>query len=244
MMKMNTKNFGVIALLVVLLTGVVLISGCVKTGGGTPDLVVPGQTLRGMIINHPSGTIYDVTTETLLAYGGAPLSGYTWTVASLSALPAGTTVDALTGIFHSSGGTLVPGTHTFDMTVSDGSRMATGTFTFVVKTYEGFGPSAVFQQPAVLSIPLPDANTGFGYGASLWALGDGELPWSWYLATGELPSGMVIDQARGVVRGTPFSDAAGNTYSFTITVKDKTGKEALIVGPGLQPPTYTFSVPK
>jgi len=178
----------------------------------------------------------------LIAYGGAPLSGYTWTVAVFSTLPAGTTVDQETGIFHSSGGVLVSGTHKFDMTISDGSSTATGTFTFVVKTYEGFGPSAVFHQPAVSSIPLPDAYTGYGYGASLWALGEGELPWSWYLANGELPPGMVIDQSRGVVRGTPHSSAAGNTYSFTITVKDKTGKEALILGSG--PPTYTISVPR
>ena len=212
-------------------------------GGGPPKLVVPGQTLSGCIVNRPDADSYCfVNNETLLAYGGAPLSGYTWTVAALSTLLAGTTVDPETGIFHSNGGMLVHGTHTFDMTVSDGSSTATGTFTFVVKTYEGFAPSAVFQQPAVSSIPLPDAYTGYGYGASLWALGEGELPWSWYLTTGELPPGMVIDQSRGVVRGTPHSSAAGNTYSFTITVKDKTGKEALILGSN--PPTYTIFVPR
>ncbi|GAG59033.1 unnamed protein product, partial [marine sediment metagenome] len=137
MMKMNTKNFWVLALLVVLLTGVVLTSGCVNTGGGTPELYIPvGQSLTGAIQVRGSDTYYSVNIETLRAYGGAPLSGYTWTVASLSALPPGTTVDPLTGIFHSSGGMLVPGTHTFDMTVSDGSRTATGTFTFVVNTGE------------------------------------------------------------------------------------------------------------
>jgi len=242
MMKINTKNFRAIALLVVLLTGVVLINGCMKTGG-PPELQVPGipeQTLRGMIINNTSsGTIYDVTTETLIAYGGEPFGGYTWSRANLSSMPAGTTFDPLTGIFHSSGGILLPGTHTFDMTVSDGSSTATGTFTFVVDTFEGFGPKAVFQQPqGVSSISLPDANTGYGYGASLWALGDGELFWSWYLADGELPPGMVIDQAKGVVRGKPFSSAAGNTYDFTITVKGNTGEEALTG------PTYTISVPE
>ena len=213
-------------------------------GSGTPDLYIPvGQSLTGAIQVRGSDTYYSVDSETLRAYGGAPLSGYTWTVASLSALPPGTAVDPLTGIFHSSGGKLVSGTYTFDMTVSDGSRTATGTFTFVVNTGE-IVPVAVFQQPAVSFIPLPDANTGYGYGASLWALGNDTLPWSWYLATGELPPGLVIDQAKGVVRGTPHSSAAGNTYSFTITVKDKTGEEALIVGPGLQPPTYTISVPR
>ena len=38
---------------------------------------------------------------------------------------------------------------------------------------------------------------------------------------------MVIDQARGIVRGTPFSSDAGHTYSFQVNVFDKTGAIAL-----------------
>ncbi len=125
-----------------------------------------------MIINTSKGIIYDVTNKTLLAYGGAPLSGYAWSLAGEPTFPAGTTVNALTGIFNSNGGMIIAGTHKFKMTVSDGSITSTGTFTFVVKTYNGCGPIAVFQQPAVLSIKLPDATVGQGYGSSLWALGD------------------------------------------------------------------------
>ncbi len=239
-MKTKTNKHWITTLIGGLAIGVLLLIRCgLLLPSGVPNLYIPeGQILTGMIVVRGSDTYYYVDSETLGAYGGAPLSGYTWTVDNLSALPAGTTVDPLTGIFHSSGGIIVHGNHTFTMEVSDGSRTATGTFIFKVDTYENFGPLAVFQQPALSSIPLPDAHTGYGYGASLWALGEGELPWSWYLATGELPPGLVIDEANGIVRGEPFSSAAGNTYDFTITVRDKNGEEA-----GYSP-TYTIDVPK
>ncbi|MDF1556639.1 MAG: hypothetical protein P1P80_00440 [ANME-2 cluster archaeon] len=80
------------------------------TTTGFPDFYIPpGQTLGGMIVNKSGETIYEeVYSETLLAYGGTPLSEYTWTRASGFAFPPGTTVDAQTGIFHSSGGKLLP----------------------------------------------------------------------------------------------------------------------------------------
>jgi len=212
-----------------------------ESGNSTSGFVVPGQTVTGMIVHTTNGsTLYYVNNETLLARGGSPLSGYSWSVDNLSAMPTGTIVNPLTGIFQSSGGSLVTGTHKFTMKVSDGSKTATGTFTFIVNEYQGFGPLAVFQQPmGMFNIYLPDASTGSGYGASLWALGDGELPWSWYLGSGELPPGLVIDQANGVVRGTPNSSAAGNSYTFTVTVKDKNGNIAY--NDGL---SYHIDVPK
>lgn len=220
-------------------------AGASTTTTSTPSpsaLYVPqGQQFTGAIQVRADKTYYSIDTAPLCAYGGAPLSGYTWKVANLSVFPPGTSVDPLTGMFHASGGTLLPGTHKFNMEVSDSSKTAIGAFSFTVATGEILGV-AQFQQSGAPTIPLPDAKTGVGYGASLWAVGDSELPWSWYLRTGELPPGMAIDRASGVVRGTPFSSAAGNTYKFTVTVKDKTGKEAISVSPDRQPPTYTISV--
>jgi hypothetical protein len=198
-----------------------------EPSSSVPELKILGQTLTGMIVHTTEGPKYYVTNETLLAWGGAPLSSYAWSVANLSALPVGTSINPLTGIFHTSGGTLVKGTHNFKLTVSDGSKSVDGNLTFIVEEYQGFGPSPVFQQPlGMFNIYLPDAYSGHGYGATLWALGSGKLPWSWFLESGALPQGMVIDQANGIVRGTPHSSAAGNEYSFTVTVKDKDGETA------------------
>lgn len=70
-------------------------------------------------------------------------------------------------------------------------------------------------------------------------MGDGSLPWSWFLDSGNLSPGLVIDQANGIVRGIPNSSAAGNTYSFTITVKDKDNNIAVT-----DPLTYHIKVSK
>jgi hypothetical protein len=211
-------------------------------GKSVQDLYIPeGQYLTGAINIRGDEISYSVDTQILRAYGGSPLSGYTWSVDSLSILPPGTAVDPLTGMFHHSGGMLVAGTYTFRMKVSDGSKTATGAFSFVVNSGEIVGVEE-FEQPAISVIQLPDAVTGKGYGATLWASGNGVLPWSWHLNSGELPEGLVIDPAKGIVRGTPFPSAAGKTYSFTISVKDKTGKEALTPAGIL--PTYTIYVPR
>jgi hypothetical protein len=199
--------------------------------GAIPLGFPPGQSLMGDVqYNSDGGTNSGVVAATLIAWGGAPLSGYTWTLASLSAFPAGTTVDPLTGIFHSNGGTLVPGTHMFRMVVSDGSRTASCEFAFTVDVIQPDGPfpDILFQQ-GDFSMTLPDAKAGSGYGAGLYVtVGDGpeggKLPLHWSLASGSIPPGLVIDAAKGVIRGTPFSSAAGLTYTFSVLVTDAVGK--------------------
>lgn len=119
---------------------------------------------------HPLIT-YAVNPLTLLAWGGSPISGYTWTPANGSTFPPGTTVDALTGIFHGNG-SLVSGNYSFTMTVSDGSTTASATFPFTVTDdYVNPPASTPFEQLNVSTLALPDAKAGAGYGASLYADG-------------------------------------------------------------------------
>lgn len=217
--------------------------------------IPPGQSLAGCVDTFTGKGVVDA--ETLIAFGGSPLSGYTWTLSNLATFPAGTTVEPLTGIFRGTGGALVPGVHTFEMTVSDGSSTANGTFVFTVETASsapvggipGVGcGAAVFQQSSLAIIELPDATAGAGYGASLFVtIGGGRnaanLPLSWSLATGQLPPGLVIDAARGVVRGTPFSSAAGQTFTFTVTVRDSSPQPKTAICPNAgRCPTYVISV--
>lgn len=191
-----------------------------STGGlEIPELNGSGtglQTFYGFIVDD---TLFYVTTQKMIAYGGEPLSSYTWSVANQSSLPAGTAIDPLTGTFHASGGAILEGNHEFDITVSDGNSTATGTFIFKVQSYNVTCPLPVFQQPmGVYDMELPDASTSSNYGACLQAFGDAPLPWSWYIDTGELPSGMVLDEANGIIRGKPMASEAGETFTFSVRV--------------------------
>ena len=180
----------------------------------------------------------NVTTQTLLAWGGAPLSGYSWTLANGSTYPPGTTVDPLTGIFHATGGGLVAGNYYFTMQASDGSHYAAATFNCVINTdTSGVCGVVPFEQSNASNIQLPDAKTGRGYGACLYSDGNGALPYTWSVASGQLPPGLVLDQARGVVRGTPFSSDAGNAYTFSVSIHDTNGQSALAGA------SYTIGVP-
>jgi hypothetical protein len=63
---------------------------------------------------------------------------------------------------------------------------------------------------------MADGVEGIAYNATLLALG-GTLPYTWSIAGGKLPDGLMIDAASGVISGTPTKK--GN-YNFTIQVSD------------------------
>ena len=214
-------------------------------GGGSTLSIVEGQTVSACFDTN-AGITSVVNPQTIIAFGGAPLSGYTWTISSLSAFPSGTTVSSLTGVFNGTGGkfALAPGSYTFKMDVSDGTSSASGTITLIVQQANSSGaggipgvgcPDAVFQQSPSFGNLLPSAKAGSPYGASLWVMG-GTPPYTWSLATGTLPPGLSVDASKGVVRGTPFSSASGQTFQFTVKVTDAMGETAIT------PSTYRITV--
>jgi len=238
------RNLAGVVVAVVLVAG---FTGCgglttTTTGTGTGSgslMVLPNQTLSASIDTGGRGTF--VTAQTLLACGGSPLAGYTWSIASGSNFPPGTTVSPLTGVFSGSGAGLTPGQYTFKVQVSDGSTTATGDVTLVVQEYE-IAPYTVLQQwPDIMERQLVDGRAGHPYGASLFVMG-GEPPYTWaedttYAGRADFDaSGLVIDASRGVVRGTINSSAAGKTLRFRVVVKDSTGDTAVYA------PVYAITV--
>jgi hypothetical protein len=193
---------------------------------------------------------------TMLAQGGSPLSGYTWTVAPGSTFPAGTTLEPLTGILKATGSPFsFP--WTFTIQASDGSRVGTRVFTMPKEetaigdvfdpNFTGPCATAAFQQPQTRNIILPNAPAGKQYGASLEAIlgRPGTLTWT-VVDTSLLPPGLTVDQARGVVTGTPFSSASGKTYRFQVSVRTSnpaTGAPPEASCGGFGCPTYSITVP-
>jgi hypothetical protein len=178
-----------------------------------------------------SGSV--VVAQNLVAAGGSPSSGYTWAVSPGSTLPPGTALQPLTGIFQWSGGTIIPGTYSFSVTVSDGSTTAEATLSYGV----GAGLCGVPVQPFLLNSGNGSlkAIVGESFGASLpvqvgWSgtrPGGGlNLPLTWSVSGGQLPLGLVLDMATGVVRGVPLASGSGTTYSFQITVTNAAGQVA------------------
>lgn len=56
--------------------------------------------------------------------------------------------------------------------------------------------------PIIQTTALPDATIGVYYEASLSAIG-GLTPYTWAIASGELPEGLILDERTGIVSGTP-----------------------------------------
>lgn len=223
-----------------------LIDDIDDNGNGGIALRIMPQQWQTLTAQEQADGSFQVHARPLLAAGGAPLSGYTWALASGSSFPPGTTVSPLTGVFHGNGNGLVAGnTYPFEMQVTDGSSTVRGTFQLTALPAGDIPPSMVFQQwMGVPTIRLPDANADQPYGASLAVLA-GTPPYSWfedasYADRGDFHlSGLVIDQARGIVRGTLMHSAAGKTLRFRIVVKDHTGATA-VTEPGR--PVYEIVV--
>ena len=148
----------------------------------------------------PGGTVGQPYSASLSASGGS--APYSWNV-SAGNLPA--------GISLANNGTL------------SGTPTSSGTFNFTVKaTSSGKSPdsdtqalSLVVAPPLVISTSsLPAGQVGVAYSQTLQA-GGGTAPYTWSVATGNLPSGLSLSGTQ--ISGTPA--AAGNS-NFTVKVVD------------------------
>ena len=208
-------------------------------GGGTPPpppaqtalpmALAPGQLGLSGNLDGATGTTR-VAPKQFVVWGGEVADGYTWTFTPGEVQPLSVSLNPQTGVI-GGGGSLQPGTHTVFVTVSDlkGTQRSFQAPINVSMCNSQTGPVCglpVFQGVSAAVVALLDADESFEYAASLLAEG-GTPPYSWSVASGNLPPGMVLSASRGVVRGKPLAGSANQTYTFTVQIQDSAGNTAI-----------------
>jgi hypothetical protein len=152
----------------------------------------------------PAGTAGTAYTAMVTASGG--VTPYKWTI---SGLPAGLTPTSGTPSATISGTTDDVGTFSVTATVSDSeSTPATASVTL----------SLTIAQAATLTVTpttLPDGTLNAQYSQTLAATG-GVSPYRWTVASGTLPTGLLLSTA-GVISGMP---SVSGSFSFTVQASD------------------------
>ncbi len=138
--------------------------------------------------------------QSLTATGGT--GTYSWSVTSGS-LPGGLSLSSNGQI---SGTPTAPGTSNFTVAVNDGKTTTTRPLTITV--------SAPF---SIDTTPLPGGTVGVAYQTTLTATGI--APYTWTLASGQLPDGLTLNTLTGVIRGTPTRAGA---FAFKVQATDST----------------------
>lgn len=115
-----------------------------------------------------------------------------------------------------------PGHANYSAVLSGSGKQATNPPTTPPNAPPGASPSPT---PAVTisTGSLPGAVVGQSYSAAMSASG-GTPPYSWKLASGEIPSGLALDASTGKIDGT--TSAAG-TFNLTVKATDSTKPSAL-----------------
>lgn len=151
----------------------------------------------------PAATVGTAYSQTLTASGGtAPL---TWSVSS-GALPGGLSLNSSTGVL--SGTPTAAGSFDFVVQVADSSRSQT-TKQLTLSVAPGTANLTITS-----SSPLPAGIVGTAYGQTLGVSG-GQAPYSWSVASGNLPPGISLNASSGALSGTPTT---AGTFVFSVQV--------------------------
>jgi FtsP/CotA-like multicopper oxidase with cupredoxin domain len=166
----------------------------------TPVSITTASPLPGAL----TGTAYS---QTLAAVGAT--APYSWAISG-GTLPAGLTLDPVTGVISGTPG--AAGTSNFTVSVTaSGGLSATKAFSLAVTT-----------PVSITTASLPGAITGVAYSQTLSAAG-GSTPLTWSVVSGgTLPNGLNLSSA-GVISGNP---SATGTFTFTARVAAGNGTSA------------------
>jgi hypothetical protein len=169
-------------------------------------VIAPGPPPSITSGNPPSGVVGTSYSFTFTATAGK--TPYAWGVVVGSGnLPPGLSLNSATGVL-SGTPTAPPATATFTIQVTDGNgQSATHAYSLLI---------AAAPSPSITNGNPPDGTAGTAYSFIFTASG-GTQPYSWNVTAGQLPAGLTLKVATGVLSGTP---SASGTFAFTVTVTD------------------------
>jgi hypothetical protein len=187
-------------------SGKIIVKPVVKLSKTTPQTIEPGtKRVKIETSSLPNGAVNVSYNATITAEGGA--APYIWSI-DKGTLPAGLSLDSGTGII--SGVPTASGDSTFTAKVSDNSTPVKSDKQRYTITIGASGALII------ATVNMPDGVEETAYNATVLALG-GTPPYTWSIAKGKLPDGLMLDTPSGVISGTPTKK--GN-YNFTAQVSD------------------------
>ncbi|HKW99900.1 MAG TPA: putative Ig domain-containing protein [Bryobacteraceae bacterium] len=148
----------------------------------------------------PGGAIGSPYSLTIGVVGGKP--PYTWSITA---------------------GSLAPGLSLGADGAITGRPSSNGTFTFTVQVKDSLQATAVRQLTlgignalVITTAAQMNGQVGKAFSANLAATG-GQVPYTWTIASGTLPAGLILDASSGLLSGTP---SAGGNFTVTIQATD------------------------
>ncbi|HEX3969456.1 MAG TPA: Ig domain-containing protein, partial [Edaphobacter sp.] len=176
-----------------------------QTQSVTLSLVIAPTAITITSSTLSSGTNGSSYSGLLQASGGT--TPYTWSVTAGS-LPAGLSLAPSSGLI--SGTPTATGTSNFTVTIADAGNQTASVATSIV--IAAAAPSTL----AITTSSMPAGTNGSSYSNALQASG-GTSPYAWSVTAGTLPAGLSLNQATGLISGTPTTNGTSN---FTATVTD------------------------
>jgi hypothetical protein len=199
------------------ISGTPLVSGSftftvkVTDSTGASDIATYSLLInKALLITTPSlpdGTLNQAYSRTIATQFGTGADTFQVTA---GALPDGLGLNPNTGVV--SGTPTKLGTFNFTVTARDSvGTPASQSYTVAINPALGIGTTS-----------LPGATTFLAYNQTITTSG-GTAPLAFTVTAGSLPAGLTLDQASGVLGGTP---TAAGTFNFTVKVTDAAGASA------------------
>jgi len=175
-----------------------------KTFNLTVNAAAPIEVLPATLPNGTKSSAYSQA----LSVSGYAMGMLSYVVQS-GTLPAGVTLST-DGIL--SGTPTVDGSFTFVVGVTNALATVSGTKSYTW-TVDAAGASMLEMSP----LTLPAGVVGTAYSQTMTATG-GMAPYTWSLASGSMPSGLLLNTSSGAITGTPTTDG---TFAFRLRVVDE-----------------------